>query len=473
MSPSINQCPVRWQAINHGQNLALKTDQASITYQQLDNQLVELQKQLSQQIDELNDQYIRLVCIASNQVTLVLLQLLCIRLGWLFCPLNPRFTHIEIEQRLDILNSQFCWAADTKHQQYNTLDLDLTTLSTSPKNDTSPLLIAPLQPCNIIFTSGSSGFPKAIIHHYKNHFYSALGSQSLIPLMPTDHNLLTLPLFHIGGYATVVRSVIAGACIHLSEQSLSFELLQQRKITHLSLVSTQLIRLLEVPLFTHQHCPIKHILLGGSAFSESLLSTLSQRSFHYHVSYGCTEMSSQVATSVNSTALTVLPYRDLKIEKSVIYLRGETRFMGYFQNKKIMLIDEKKWINIGDTGQFINSHLHIIGRKDRQFIRGGENIIPEEIERVCLQYTDVEKVYILPVKDTEYGNKIAIFIAFTNFDKNNFQQQCEQLKQRLSNQLTRYKQPTHYLIWPNTENKLSLKVPRQQFIDSLKQKGLF
>ncbi|WP_409440197.1 AMP-binding protein [Psychromonas sp. GE-S-Ul-11] len=475
----IDQCPVRYHAINQGQQIAIQDDQQPLTYQQLDNQLTLLAEQLEQQTTLVSYQTKtdkseanRLICIASNGLQLLLLQLLCLRTGWLFCPLNPRFTDTEIQQRLTVLNSPYCWVEDDScHEGLKTITINFA-FSPLPSKQSTALSIDSLQPCNIIFTSGSSGFPKAIVHHYQNHFFSALGSQSLIPLQNKDHNLLSLPLFHVSGYATVIRTIIAGATLELSHQPLSYDLIYDRKITHLSLVSTQLIRLLKDARFSPQKTKIKHLLLGGSAFSETLLSALAIRSFTYHLSYGCTEMASQVATSNKNNQLTILPYRQVKIENNEIFLRGKTRFIGYFEENKLLTIPPQKWLSCGDCGQLQGNQLIISGRKDRQFISGGENIQPEEIEILCLQHNNVENAYIYPIQDPQYGQRLALFVAFTEIDSTYFRQYCKQLEHYLSQQLTSFKLPLHYLPWPTLKGANTLKVTQQHFKDSLLKRGL-
>lgn len=475
----MNHCPIRWQALHNADSIALQSDLQEINYIALDNRLTSLSKQLIPQIDlSESTQMIRLVCIANNGIELLLLQLLCIRMGWLFCPLNPRFTENEIAQRLTILNSDYCWVSsdihlNSPHHLVNTLNINFTEKNNIAELPLTLLAIDPTQACSIIFTSGSSGFPKAIVHHYKNHFFSALGSQALIPLTSNDHNLLSLPLFHVGGYATVIRTMIAGGCIHLTQSPLNTDLLQQRAITHLSLVSTQLIRLLTEPEFTKNSCKIKHILLGGSSFPSHLLNALAKRYFTYHLSYGCTEMGSQVATSVNNEQLTILPHRQVKIQNGQILLRGDTRCIGYFDNNKIVELEAEEWIEIGDTGTLKKSVLQISGRQDRQFISGGENIKPEEIERVCLQQKFVKQVFATPIKDAQYGHRVALFVAFYEDEKSDVEQQTEQLKHHLNLTLTRFKQPDIYLAWPTqSANNQALKIPKQVFQAILKQRDL-
>lgn len=479
MAATINECPVRWQAIHHGSAIAIQTDQQKISYSELDQRLTHLQLQLSTQLTAAEQQPIRLVCIASNSLELILLQLLCIRSDWLFCPLNPRFKQAEIKQRLAILGSKYCWVCPnsaSQHQNANSLTINFVTndgARTKKDSLLKTLNIQPMLPCNIIFTSGSSGFPKAIVHNYRNHFYSALGSQTIIPLQQGDNNFQSLPLFHIGGYATVIRSIIAGASIHLTQSDLSTTLLQSRYITHLSLVSTQLTRLLSEANFTSKLSSIKHILLGGSAFSDSQLTELASRDFNYHLSYGCTEMASQIATSINSSKLSILPYREVKIANKQIFLRGKTRLFGYYRNQKVEEIAEQEWIASGDLGIFYNGYLQIAGRKDRQFISGGENIQPEEIERVCLQQKYVKQVYACPINDPIYGQRVALFAQFSQSSQLNFKQQSQQLAAFLKTQLSRFKQPDKFLPWPKLlNNNQTLKVPQKVFLQHLKAKNL-
>ena len=63
------------------------------------------------------------------------------------------------------------------------------------------------------FTSGSSGFEKAVVHSLRNHIYNALGSNAFEPLNQGDRWLLSLPLYHVGGLAIFFRILISGAAM--------------------------------------------------------------------------------------------------------------------------------------------------------------------------------------------------------------------------------------------------------------------
>jgi len=422
-----------------------------LSYQGLDNRLNLLSRQLLSLQLQAGE---RLVCISENSLELILLQLACIRLGIIFCPINPRFSAAEIEQRLTILKSDFIWLANPKKNSHlSSLSIDFS-VTQGEDVASDPLKIDPQQVCNIIFTSGSSGLAKAVMHCFSNHYHSAMGSQSRISLEVRDRNLLSLPLFHISGFAAVIRTLIAGATLIFSANKLSVSLLKKEKITHLSLVATQLYRLLNSSGFEAKALSIKHLLLGGSIFSDGLLAQTRQRGFVYHLSYGLTEMSSQVATSTNSKKLFLLPEQQVKIINGEIFLGGKMRFVGYFNGDlESSRLADKQWFASKDLGTLIGDQLIVSGRKDRLIISGGENIQAEELESVLLGFADIKQAYVVAVTDPVFGQRPVAFIDWKNGE---IKQQ--QLQIYLQDKLSSYKRPVHYFVLPEQSGfKVSLK----------------
>ncbi|MFT6925421.1 MAG: O-succinylbenzoic acid--CoA ligase [Psychromonas sp.] len=451
MDKQLNVCPVRHQAIINANAPAIQTDELVLTYQALDSTLNLLGRQLLNLHLQTGD---RLICLSENSLKLILLQLTCIRLGIIFCPLNPRFSAAEIKQRLSILKSNFIWLADPKkHSHLSSLSIDFSIIQDQAVTPV-PLKIDAQKVCNIIFTSASSGQAKAVMHSYSNHYHSALGSQSRILLQAKDRNLLSLPLFHISGFAAVIRTLIAGATLIVSAKKLSVSLLKKQKITHLSLVATQLYRLLTLSGFQAKDLSIKHLLLGGSVFSDRLLAQTEQRGFIYHLSYGLSEMSSQVATSTNSKKLQLLPGLQVKIINNEICLRGKMRFAGYFNGHlQSSVLPDQQWFASKDLGALMGNELSVSGRKDRLIISGGENIQAEELESVLLSFSDIQQVYIVAVTDPLFGQRPVAFIDWVN---GVIKQQ--QLQIYLQDKLSSYKRPAHYFVLPEqTGFKVSLK----------------
>ncbi len=447
----MNDCPVRMQAIMQPDAIAITSDKQQLTFAQLDQQICDLSEQLFKLGLTSGD---RLICIATNSLQLLLLQLTCLRHAIIFSPINPHFSRQEIETRINLLASEFIWHQQTDSALgYPSLPLDFSRRC-EPVSGLSPYLLDASKAVNIIFTSGSSGTPKAAMHCFSNHFYSAIASQERISLNRGDINLLSLPLFHISGYATVIRTIMAGATLLIDTQKLSVNLLKEKQITHLSLVAKQLYELLQHDQFQHQALAIKHLLLGGSAFSQALLQQTAERGFCYHLSYGLTEMSSQVATSTNTSELQILKYAQIKIVEGEIYLRGKTRFMGYFNNAvDAPLIAAESWFATKDLGRLDNGLLQIVGRKDRQFICAGENIQPEEIERLLIEHPAINQAHVVSLEHPSFGQQPVAFIAAQRLPSH------QQLNDYLTPKLSRYKRPLYYFPMPEQSG---LKISYQQ-----------
>ena len=72
------------------------------------------------------------------------------------------------------------------------------------------------------------------------------------------------------------------------------------------------------------------------------------------------------------------------------------------------------WLPTGDLGRLdAQGRLHVQGRADRQFVSGGENIQPEEIEAALERLDDIERAVVVPVPDEEYGQRPVAFVQST------------------------------------------------------------
>lgn len=274
--------------------------------------------------------------------------------------------------------------------------------------------------CSLIFTSGSSGEPKAALHLGSNHTYSALGSNRVIPLAPGDRWLLALPICHVGGLAIVWRCLLAGAAIVFprSGQDLGQDLLEQ-DITHLSVVATQLQRLLAWPGLERLRPRLKCVLGGGGPFPPGLVAQARAAGLPLRLSYGSTEMASQICTTAAADPLDPpsagipLPYRELRLAgNGEILVRGLPLFAGYLGPQGLdPARDAEGWFHTGDTGRLdAQGRLHVGGRLDRMFISGGENVQPAAIEAVLARQPGVELVFVVPVPDAEFGQRPVAFL---------------------------------------------------------------
>jgi O-succinylbenzoic acid--CoA ligase len=323
----------------------------------------------------------------------------------------------------------------------------------------------------LLFTSGSASEPKIAALTYGNLYYNALGSNQNIAVTEGDRWLLSLPLYHVGGIGILFRTLLGGGAIAVPDTTEDLFLQARRfRVTHLSLVTTQLQRLLDQPsVCADLRKQLTTILLGGSSFSSSLIENALAAGLPLARSYGLTEAASQVTT----TALTdspdcllgsgrLLPYRELKIsDTGEILVKGHTLFSGYWNNGSIDTArDDNGWFATGDRGELDrNGNLKVLGRRDNMFISGGENIQPEEIEQALSALSPIAEALVVPVDDARYGMRPVAFVR--TFD--GMQPDETRLRRDLRAILPGFKIPDHIYPWPEQVNQSGLKPSRAYF----------
>jgi O-succinylbenzoic acid--CoA ligase len=173
-------------------------------------------------------------------------------------------------------------------------------------------------------------------------------------------------------------------------------------------------------------------------------------------------MASQLCTTLAGKAGRVgkpLAGREVAIKNSEICVRGDTLFAGYYQPDGSLLLplDNEGWFHTGDAGYWQDDSLVITGRIDNQFISGGENIQPEQIEQQLLQHPAVAQAIVVPVADAEWGMRCACFI--------DWQQSAipyQELTDWLRQYLPAYMLPKQWLAWPELPAG-QLKIQRAEF----------
>ncbi len=440
-------CPIRLYAQQQSARPALSYAGLTLSYQQLDARLNALQQQLLQH--GIRSGQPLFIC-SSNTVELVMLLWACWREQVVCCPINPSFPVLKQQELQQRVHASYRWPSpelqfDFSQEQFSDQACQLDDAALS----------------NLIFTSGSSGTPKIVAHRLANHLANARGS--LVPIEQNDAWLLSLPLFHVGGLAILFRCFLAGACVVIPQADLSLtEQLLMAPITHLSLVPTQLYRLLQQPEFHFSKTHVKHLLLGGAPLPESLIEQCKAQQLIPWVSYGLSEMASQVCTAqAGQPGLVGKPLngRQVTISNKEICVKGETLFAGYYQaDGSLQLpLDDEGWFHTGDAGYWQNDELVITGRIDNQFSSGGENIQPEQIEQQLLQHPAVAQAIVVPVPDDEWGMRCACFIDWQQ-SAISFSELANWLRQFLP----AYMLPKQWLNWPELPAG-QLKIQRTEF----------
>jgi O-succinylbenzoic acid--CoA ligase len=366
--------------------------------------------------------------VSPNSPDLVLALIALLRLGAVAAPLNHRFPEEHRARLVERLSPTLLLTPDPPQRILQcTRAMTFKELSglagRCPDIPEFPLPGGMDRPVTIIHTSASSGVPKAALHSFGNHWHNALGANRNMPFGPGDCWLLSLPLCHVGGYALLFRSLAGGGSLALGMPDGTLEAsLGEFPVTHLSLVPTQLYRLLRTPGAADSLRRLKALLLGGSAVPAPLLHEALREGLPLYLTYGSTEMGSQVTTTaapVSGPARgsgSVLPFRELAIAgDGEILVKGPCLFLGYIEEGTPRLQrDDDGWFHTSDMGFLdVDGTLTVLGRKDSMFISGGENIHPEEIETALMDLPGIEQALVVPVPDREYGSRPAAFIRLS------------------------------------------------------------
>ena len=265
------------------------------------------------------------------------------------------------------------------------------------------------EPSTIVFTSGSSGVPRAVLHRASAHRTAAAGAASVMPFGPGDRWLVSLPVCHVGGLALVFRALQAGGALAFPSQGQALaDAVVQLAPTHLSLVAAQLRDLLASPDAVRQLARARVVLLGGGPTPAALFAEALAAGVPVRQTWGLTETGGQVCTSDAGrpgTCGTPLPGRDVRLaDDGELLVSGTGLLSGLVEGDTVLpALGPDGAYATGDLGRRDGEGWVIVGRKDFRFISGGENIQPEEI---AASLGDAKVgVMIVPVADVRFGQR--------------------------------------------------------------------
>lgn len=313
-----------------------------------------------------------------------------------------------------------------------------------------PEELPPLRPLEdhwiLIFTSGSSGNPKAVALSGKALKANALAHATHSNAAKASW-LLDLPLYHIGGLSTLTRAFFNGSPLALGSERFDPEStslwIESGLIQGISLVPTTLHRLLSFGCTNFS--PLRMILLGGAPASDELQIRAHKAGAPIRLTYGMTENASQIATeTTGESGLKPLPCVEIKIgpDKEIL-IRSPMLSDGFFQEGRLapLPVNEHGFFHTGDLGEFRDDKLVVSGRKSELIISGGLNLFPSEIERVLSELSGIADCGITSRPDPEWGEVVCAVIVESS--RGFFQ--MEKIKQELKAKLEPRKIPREWI----------------------------
>lgn len=419
-------------------------------------------------------------------------------IGAIPVPLNTKNKVDEIEFQLKLADVKFLLIEESLLEKFLLLNFNQKIIVINNKLSTPEFYISTskskletrnsfhstfcsLNSALILFTSGSTGIPKAVVHTFNNLYNSVLLTDTISDFSVDDTWLASLPFYHIGGFMIFVRALLSGSALAFPE-SLSYvdiaDSLNYYDPTHLSLVSTTLQQLLKAGYKPNTN--LKQLYLGGGPLDTQLCIDAVNNGFPIVKVYGSTETCSMVTAlcksdfnlkpdssgrPIDDVQIKILDESGNELKTSFsgeIVVKSRTLAKEYFNN---ISETKKKFINgfylTGDFG-FIDDDgfLYLESRREDIIISGGENLSVKEIENVFRSNPLINDVYIFSQKDEKWGEILCAAITTSKLT-------IENVKEFLYTKLPNYKIPKQiYLIDKIPRNELG-KVVRTNLFDKL------
>jgi o-succinylbenzoate---CoA ligase len=311
---------------------------------------------------------------------------------------------------------------------------------------------------SILRTSGTEGQPKSAVISKAAHLASAVSVNNYFSFDKDSVWALNLPLYHTSGLSILFRAHIAHSSIYIAQSHDEvLHGLSNNCITHLSVVPTQLRRLLDSRA---NFQGVKAIIVGGDALGKPLEERALSSGLPLYETYGLTETASMifVRDCQKQHRGVVLPHAVLEVshEDGEILVGGKSLFDGYIGCDGALAPRQDHLFRTSDLSS--SSGPIVVGRMSNRIISGGENIQAEEVERALEEHPSIIESIVVGIEDDQFGMRPCAYIKWRGDVVSD-----EQLYTFLESRLALYKIPKVFLNWPENA-PLGLKKPRRWFL---------
>ena len=329
-----------------------------------------------------------------------------------------------------------------------------TLLAAYPDAELPAQSIAESDPAIILYTSGTTGRAKGVVHTHGNvtnmlmvsffhgaRLMMANPKQAELPQL-ANSILVTSPLFHVSGLHCAAVTALAGGAktvwpMGRFDPETTLELIEREKITGWGYTATVLHRLISHPkVGDYDLSSFRSVGGGGSPIPAPLIekahALFPQCSHTMGVGYGLTEGTAfatlnagEELTDDPSSVGRPVPIVDVEIrdeqgravdegEEGEIHLRGPLVMREYWQDVDATnaAIKPGRWLNTGDVGRLQDGKLYIASRKRDLILRGGENVYPFEIEQRLEAHPAIAEAAVIGVDHEELGEEVKAVVVF-------------------------------------------------------------
>lgn len=289
------------------------------------------------------------------------------------------------------------------------------------------------------YTSGTTGFPKAVMLTHYNLINQARAACARGDLRADERYVTAMPFFHIAGsLGAIIYSVYLGCTLIpliAFDPLKHLELFEQERGSFTFAVPTMLVAMLNHPRFAEfDLSSLRNIFTGATPVPVVLMEQIKERiGADCSIVFGMTETCGAVTQSFYTDSFEMKattvglpnPHTSIKIvnpatneicacgESGELWTRGFSNMKGYYNmpDKTAETIDADGWLHTGDLAVMRHDgYLNIVGRVKDMIIRGGENIYPAEIEAFLMRHPQIAEAQIIGLPDEFMGEEVCALV---------------------------------------------------------------
>ncbi|HTY91650.1 MAG TPA: AMP-binding protein [Methanocella sp.] len=355
-------------------------------------------------------------------------------------------------------------------------------------------------PINIMYTSGTTGFPKGVVLTHHNLVNNGYFIGECMSFTDKDRLCIPVPFYHCFGMVlSNLACMTHGATMVLPAEHFdpvsTLTAIEKEKCTAVHGVPTMFIAELEHPDFKKFNLrTLRTGIMAGSPCPIEYMKKVStlMNMNEVVITYGQTESSPGLTMSSThdpldkrvSTVGQPMPHCELKIvdpktgkmvprgQPGEICARGYMIMRGYYRNKEAtdLAIDEEGWLHTGDLGTLDDEdYCKITGRLKDMVIRGGENIYPREVEEFLYEHPAISDVQVIGVPDMKYGEELVAWVKL----KGDTAVTSDEIKEFCRGKIAHYKIPRYIKFTDEFPMTISGKIQKYKMREiSTKELGL-
>ncbi|WP_448212687.1 o-succinylbenzoate--CoA ligase [Colwellia sp. MEBiC06753] len=292
--------------------------------------------------------------------------------------------------------------------------------------------------CMIMYTSGTTGHPKGVMHSHKNFVWALISMSATMETKKNDRFYSSMPMFHIAALMPVLLGVYEGYALIVEKQfdpSRTWQRIEQERISTTLMAPVMLNFMLQVP--EKDSCDISSlqwIMSGAAPVPVSMIAAYQEMGIAVHQVYGMTEnlgpacvITGENATERKGSCGKAFMHTEVRVvdangndvksgESGEVVFRGENIMSGYWQQPEATKESIRDgWLHTGDGAKIdAEGYIYIADRLKDMIISGGENVYPAEIENLLIKHSVIKEAAVVGKPDEKWGEVPVAFVVKTD-----------------------------------------------------------